>query len=135
MSNFSSNVLFWRWLFCSQLVVRALVPRMNLDELFEQKGEVAKAVLEELEKVVLDFLLVIFPCTKFSRNYAEVHILQTVICKFVFFYSVLVICNDGSRYRLVIQRNPYILHFLGSFNLVGFGCFIICWCWLCRWVF
>lgn len=32
-------------------VVRALVPRMNLDELFEQKGDVAKAVLEELEKV------------------------------------------------------------------------------------
>lgn len=32
-------------------VVRALVPRMALDELFEQKGEVAKAVLEELEKV------------------------------------------------------------------------------------
>ncbi|XP_065870959.1 hypersensitive-induced response protein 4 [Euphorbia lathyris] len=33
-------------------VVRALVPRMALDELFEQKGEVAKAVLEELEKVM-----------------------------------------------------------------------------------
>lgn len=32
-------------------VVRAIVPRMTLDELFEQKGEVAKAVLEELEKV------------------------------------------------------------------------------------
>lgn len=28
------------------------MPRMNLDELFEQKGEVAKAVLEELEKVI-----------------------------------------------------------------------------------
>ncbi|KAF2311750.1 hypothetical protein GH714_026499 [Hevea brasiliensis] len=33
-------------------VARALVPRMTLDELFEQKGEVAKAVLEELEKVM-----------------------------------------------------------------------------------
>lgn len=32
-------------------VVRALVPRMTLDDLFEQKGEVAKSVLEELEKV------------------------------------------------------------------------------------
>ena len=32
-------------------VVRALVPRMGLDDLFEQKGEVAKSVLEELEKV------------------------------------------------------------------------------------
>jgi len=32
-------------------VVRALVPRMTLDDLFEQKSEVAKAVLEELEKV------------------------------------------------------------------------------------
>ncbi|CAN1267217.1 Hypersensitive-induced response protein 4, partial [Linum perenne] len=33
-------------------VVRAIVPRMTLDGLFEQKGEVAKAVLEELEKVM-----------------------------------------------------------------------------------
>ncbi|CAM8890827.1 hypothetical protein QQ045_027575 [Rhodiola kirilowii] len=33
-------------------VVRAIVPRMTLDELFEQKGEVAKSVLEELEKVM-----------------------------------------------------------------------------------
>ncbi|XP_022945168.1 hypersensitive-induced response protein 4 [Cucurbita pepo subsp. pepo] len=36
-------------------VVRAVVPRMNLDELFEQKGEVAKAVSEELEKVMGDY--------------------------------------------------------------------------------
>lgn len=33
-------------------VVRAHVPRMTLDELFEQKGDVAKAVMEELEKVM-----------------------------------------------------------------------------------
>ncbi|CAN6807089.1 unnamed protein product [Brassica oleracea] len=33
-------------------VVRALVPMMTLDALFEQKGEVAKSVLEELEKVM-----------------------------------------------------------------------------------
>lgn len=33
-------------------MVRAQVPRMTLDELFEQKGDVAKAVLEELEKVL-----------------------------------------------------------------------------------
>ncbi|XP_052186803.1 hypersensitive-induced response protein 4 [Diospyros lotus] len=33
-------------------VVRAHVPRMTLDELFEQKNEVAQAVLEELEKVM-----------------------------------------------------------------------------------
>ncbi|KAM6571663.1 hypothetical protein CsatA_015743 [Cannabis sativa] len=31
-------------------VVRAIVPRMTFDELFEQKGEVAQSVLEELEK-------------------------------------------------------------------------------------
>ncbi|KAK9914106.1 hypothetical protein M0R45_037902 [Rubus argutus] len=36
-------------------VVRALVPRMTLDELFEQKGEVAKSVLEELEKVMGEY--------------------------------------------------------------------------------
>ncbi|PSS33159.1 Hypersensitive-induced response protein [Actinidia chinensis var. chinensis] len=33
-------------------VVRAHVPRMTLDELFEQKGDVAQAVLEELERVM-----------------------------------------------------------------------------------
>ncbi|CAI9762365.1 unnamed protein product [Fraxinus pennsylvanica] len=33
-------------------VVRAHVPRMTLDELFEQKRDVAEAVLEELEKVM-----------------------------------------------------------------------------------
>ncbi|XP_059666898.1 hypersensitive-induced response protein 4 [Cornus florida] len=33
-------------------VVRAHVPRISLDELFEQKGDVAKTVLEELEKVM-----------------------------------------------------------------------------------
>ncbi|NP_001311788.1 protein PPLZ12 [Capsicum annuum] len=33
-------------------VVRAHVPKMNLDELLEQKDEVARAVLEELEKVM-----------------------------------------------------------------------------------
>ncbi|KAB5532368.1 hypothetical protein DKX38_019038 [Salix brachista] len=33
-------------------VVRALVPRITLDDLFEQKSDVAKAVLEELEKVM-----------------------------------------------------------------------------------
>lgn len=35
------------------IVVRALVPMMTLDALFEQKGEVAKSVLEELEKVYI----------------------------------------------------------------------------------
>ncbi|KAK1326769.1 BTB/POZ domain-containing protein [Acorus calamus] len=33
-------------------VVRVLVPRMTLDDLFEQKGDVVKAVFEELEKVM-----------------------------------------------------------------------------------
>lgn len=33
-------------------VVRAHIPKMNLDEVFEQKNEVAQAVSEELEKVM-----------------------------------------------------------------------------------
>ncbi|KAL1822816.1 hypothetical protein ACET3Z_009594 [Daucus carota] len=36
-------------------VVRAQVPRMTLDELFEQKGDVAKSVMEELEKVMGEY--------------------------------------------------------------------------------
>lgn len=34
-------------------MVRAHVPKMTLDEVFEQKNEVAKAVLDELEKVLM----------------------------------------------------------------------------------
>jgi hypothetical protein len=34
-------------------VIRASVPKMNLDEVFEQKNDVAKAVEVELEKVKL----------------------------------------------------------------------------------
>ncbi|MFS7915758.1 putative Band 7 domain-containing protein [Helianthus anomalus] len=36
-------------------ICRAQVPRMTLDELFEQKNEVAKTVLEELEKVMVEY--------------------------------------------------------------------------------
>ncbi|XP_039119605.1 GPN-loop GTPase 3-like [Dioscorea cayenensis subsp. rotundata] len=36
--------------------VRAHVPRMTLDELFEQKNDVAQAVLEELKKLLTDAL-------------------------------------------------------------------------------
>lgn len=38
------------------LVIRASVPKLNLDSVFEQKNDIAKAVEEELEKVLL-FLL------------------------------------------------------------------------------
>lgn len=33
------------------VVIRASVPKLNLDDAFEQKNEIAKAVEEELEKV------------------------------------------------------------------------------------
>jgi len=36
-------------------VIRASVPKMELDATFEQKNEIAKAVEEELEKVSLSF--------------------------------------------------------------------------------
>lgn len=32
-------------------VIRASVPKLNLDDAFEQKNEIAKAVEDELEKV------------------------------------------------------------------------------------
>ena len=32
-------------------MVRATVPKMNLDDVFEQKSEIAKSVADELEKV------------------------------------------------------------------------------------
>lgn len=36
---------------CLFLVIRATVPKLNLDDAFEQKNEIAKAVEDELEKV------------------------------------------------------------------------------------
>ena len=42
--------LTWTY-FLYFLVIRATVPKLNLDASFEQKNEIAKAVEEELEKV------------------------------------------------------------------------------------
>ncbi|KAJ0586029.1 putative Band 7/SPFH domain superfamily protein [Helianthus annuus] len=39
----------------NSITCRAQVPRMTLDQLFEQKNEVAKTVLEELEKVMVEY--------------------------------------------------------------------------------
>lgn len=38
------------------LVIRASVPKLDLDSTFEQKNDIAKAVEEELEKVNFFFL-------------------------------------------------------------------------------
>ena len=37
---------------CVATVVRACVPKMILDDVFEQKDDIAKAVSQELEKVI-----------------------------------------------------------------------------------
>ncbi|KAH9299519.1 hypothetical protein KI387_031201, partial [Taxus chinensis] len=34
-------------------VVRANVPKMAMDELFEEKGDVSKVVLDEIEKILI----------------------------------------------------------------------------------
>lgn len=44
-----SHAIYDLLLNCS--VIRASVPKLNLDDAFEQKNEIAKAVEEELEKV------------------------------------------------------------------------------------
>lgn len=41
-------------LYSSFAVIRASVPKMNLDDAFEQKNDIAKAVEDELEKVQVD---------------------------------------------------------------------------------
>ena len=38
-------------MFSNCAVIRASVPKLNLDDAFEQKNEIAKAVEDELEKV------------------------------------------------------------------------------------
>lgn len=41
-------------------MIRASVPKLNLDDAFEQKNEIAKAVEDELEKVIKFILLVVW---------------------------------------------------------------------------
>lgn len=41
---------------CVATVVRACVPKMILDDVFEQKDDIAKAVSQELEKVIFSSL-------------------------------------------------------------------------------
>jgi len=43
---------------CIYSVIRASVPKLELDAVFEQKNDIAKAVEEELEKVFILFLSV-----------------------------------------------------------------------------
>lgn len=39
--------------FFSNLVIRGTVPKLSLDAAFEQKNDIAKAVEEELAKVII----------------------------------------------------------------------------------
>lgn len=41
-------------MFASSIVVRSSVPKLDIDDVFEQKNEIAKAVEDELEKVNCD---------------------------------------------------------------------------------
>jgi hypothetical protein len=43
------------WSVYSISVIRASIPRLNLDDAFEQKNEIAKAVEAELEKVMFKY--------------------------------------------------------------------------------
>lgn len=57
---------------------------MNLDELFEQKGEVAKSVLEELEKVTGCFCQIVIDCLR-SSFFNE----NCMSCRIMAFFPVL----------------------------------------------
>ena len=51
--NFSLYIfhMVTRSFLSTQTVVRSSVPKLNLDDVFEQKNDIAKAVEDELEKV------------------------------------------------------------------------------------
>ena len=53
-------------------MVRATVPKMNLDDVFEQKSEIAKSVADELAKVcyLTDIFLHKYFCLGLSRTRA-----------------------------------------------------------------
>lgn len=49
-------------------VIRASVPKLNLDDVFEQKNQIAKAVEDELEKVLHDFIRLVCSAIQMARN-------------------------------------------------------------------
>ena len=56
-------------LFSSCSVIRASVPKMNLDDAFEQKNEIAKAVEDELEKVCVHHFVALLELYFFANPF------------------------------------------------------------------
>ena len=56
---------------------------MTLDELFEQKNDVAQAVLEELEKVISSFLMVNYYSRIYFQKFDSVSILLWILHQLV----------------------------------------------------
>ncbi|KAH9719820.1 Hypersensitive-induced response protein 1 [Citrus sinensis] len=54
-------------------VIRAGIPKLNLDDAFEQKNEIAKAVEEELEKIVQTLIVDIEPDEHVKRAMNEIN--------------------------------------------------------------
>ncbi|KAH9775776.1 Hypersensitive-induced response protein 1 [Citrus sinensis] len=54
-------------------VIRASIPKLNLDDAFEQKNEIAKAVEEELEKIVQTLIVDIEPDEHVKRAMNEIN--------------------------------------------------------------
>lgn len=60
---------------CVATVVRACVPKMILDDVFEQKDDIAKAVSQELEKVIIfpwGLIMIIVLCCKLMRTARDI---------------------------------------------------------------
>ncbi|KAF4359459.1 hypothetical protein F8388_001503 [Cannabis sativa] len=102
-------------------VVRAIVPRMTFDELFEQKGEVAQSVLEELEKAWLEQLPNMVMVT-YGYNIEHMLMVDTVPDSHVRIAMNEInkvgrgvhTCEDGSRY--VGEFKWGVKHGLGHYH-------------------
>ncbi|KAF8379311.1 hypothetical protein HHK36_028744 [Tetracentron sinense] len=89
-------------------VVRAHVPKMTLDALFEQKGDVAQAVLEELEKVMgaygynIEHILMvdIIPDAAVRKAMNEINAVGYSIYKYPVYSCDLYCTYDGPAQRL-----------------------------------
>ncbi|KAM6556678.1 hypothetical protein CsatB_003697 [Cannabis sativa] len=106
-----------------KLVVRAIVPRMTFDELFEQKGEVAQSVLEELEKAWSEFwILGIIVMVAYGYNIEHMLMVDTVPDSHVRTAMNEInkvgrgvhTCEDGSRY--VGEFKWGVKHGLGHYH-------------------
>jgi hypothetical protein len=98
-------------------VIRASVPKLNLDAVFEQKNDIAKAVEEELEKVINLLFLKKRACIVVDKIYSELR---------TFFYTLQAMSTYGYEIvqTLIVDIEPDV-HVKRAMNEINAGNFFL----------